>query len=282
MALYQTEGIVLSQTPLGEDDKIVTLLTPEEGVVRAVVKGARKAKSRLSAVTQPFTRASFQLSRGKSLDRVIQVSLKTSHPGILSDYAKVVCASYLSELVSELAPERESNREQFRFFSSALDCIEARADPWIVVKWTEIGLLARAGLLPSFSRCVSCGGDIVPPAVFSAAMGGAVCGNCRRTRKSRDASSAAAIDTETAGQTGTETVGETGTEAASGTPVSAGALKTLEMLADAENECPNLTAKGQVKEEVNLVVGQCLDHALGRRLKSSSLVGSILVSPHRE
>ncbi len=272
--MYQTEGIVLSQTPLGEDDKIVTLLSPEEGVVRAVVKGARKAKSRLSAVTQPFTRASFQLSRGKSLDRVTQVSLKTSHPGILSDYGKVVCASYLSELVAELAPERESNREQFQFFSSALDCIEARVDPWIVVKWAEIGLLARAGLLPSFTQCVTCAGDIVPPALFSAAMGGAVCGKCRQGRRPRDMSLAAETETGTAAEAMPETD--------SGTPVSAGALKTLEMLADAENECPNLTAKGQVKEEVNLVVGQCLDHALGRRLKSSSLVGSILVSPHRE
>jgi DNA repair protein RecO (recombination protein O) len=272
VALYQTEGIVLSQTPLGEDDKIIALLSPEEGVVRAVVKGARKAKSRLSAVTQPFTRASFQLSRGKSLDRVIQVSLKTSHPGILSDYAKVVCASYLSELVAELAPEREADREKFRFFSSVLDCIETRADPWIVVKWAEIGLLARAGLLPSFTRCVSCGGDAVPPAVFSVEMGGAVCGKCRSAGKMREASSAAGIRTET----------ETISPAVSGTPVSAGALKTLEMLADAESECPNLTARGQVKEEVDVIVGQCLDHALGVRLKSSSLVGSILVGPHRE
>ncbi|HHW27239.1 MAG TPA: DNA repair protein RecO [Firmicutes bacterium] len=270
MSLYQTEGIVLSQTPLGENDKIITLLSPEEGLVRAVVKGARKPKSRLSAVTQPFTRASFQLSRGKSLDRVIQVSLKTSHPGILSDYAKVVCASYVSELVAELSPEKQQNREQFWFFSSVLDHLEQREDPWVVVKWTEVGLLLRAGLLPSFDECALCGGEIVQPAYFSAEAGGAVCGKCGQAK---DAADWAGV------QAGNLALGEQTVRAI---PVSPGTLKTLEILRDSGNQCPNLTAKGQVRQEVNDVLQQCVDHALGKRLKSSLLVGSILVSPHRE
>lgn len=259
MALYQTEGIILSQMPLGEQDKIVTLLSPEEGLVRAVVKGARKATSRLSAVTQPFTRASFQLNRGKSLDRVTQVSLKTTHPGIMSDYGRIVCASYLSELVSELASEREADRERFRFFSTVLGCLEERADLWTVVKWAEIGLLTRAGVLPSFERCVLCGGELSPPVIFSAGLGGAVCGTCGLGNRNLDP----------------------GSGASPRIAVTAGTLKTIHMLSESKERCPNLTARGKVREEVNLALEQCLDYTLGKRLRSSVLVGSILVSPHK-
>ena len=79
--LYQTEGIVLSSADLGEHDRLVTLLTLQKGLVRAVVRGARKPNSKLSAVTQPFTRADFQPYGRSSLDRVIQVSILDSHPG---------------------------------------------------------------------------------------------------------------------------------------------------------------------------------------------------------
>ena len=37
---YQSEGIVLDQADLGENDKIATIFTRQEGLVRAVVKGS--------------------------------------------------------------------------------------------------------------------------------------------------------------------------------------------------------------------------------------------------
>jgi len=133
-----------------------------------------------------------------------------------------------------------------------------------------VGLLQRAGLLPSFNECAVCGGEIVPPASFSAGLGGAVCFKCGQAKGSGD---------HQANEIGSNA---SRSDVVQGTPVSLGALKTLEMLRDAGNQCPNLTAKGQVRQEVNGVLEQCVEHALGKRLKSSLLVGSILVGPHRE
>ncbi|MGH9295020.1 MAG: DNA repair protein RecO, partial [Acidimicrobiales bacterium] len=41
MASYKDEGVVLRTTRLGEADRIVTIVTPEHGKVRAVAKGIR-------------------------------------------------------------------------------------------------------------------------------------------------------------------------------------------------------------------------------------------------
>jgi DNA repair protein RecO (recombination protein O) len=44
---YKATGINLKTQVLGESDKIVTILTPEFGLIRAVAPGARKHNSSL-------------------------------------------------------------------------------------------------------------------------------------------------------------------------------------------------------------------------------------------
>ncbi len=41
------EGLVLRSSPLGESDRLITLLSNEEGLIRLAAPGARKPKSSL-------------------------------------------------------------------------------------------------------------------------------------------------------------------------------------------------------------------------------------------
>ena len=43
------EGLALSSKPLGENDRLLTLLSDQEGLTRLAVPGARKPKSSLAA-----------------------------------------------------------------------------------------------------------------------------------------------------------------------------------------------------------------------------------------
>ena len=56
-----TRGIVLRVSPVGESDRLVTILTEKAGVVRAFARNGRAAKSRLVSATQPFSFARFDL-----------------------------------------------------------------------------------------------------------------------------------------------------------------------------------------------------------------------------
>ena len=73
MSLYRDEAIVLRTHKLGEADRIVTMLTRENGKVRAVAKGVRRTSSRFGARLEPFMMIDVQLHTGRNLDIVTQV-----------------------------------------------------------------------------------------------------------------------------------------------------------------------------------------------------------------
>ncbi|PMC75402.1 DNA repair protein RecO, partial [Brachybacterium sp. UMB0905] len=71
--LYRDDAIVLRTHPLGEADRIITLLTRRHGKVRAVAKGVRRTGSRFGARLEPFSLVDVQLHAGRSLHTVTQV-----------------------------------------------------------------------------------------------------------------------------------------------------------------------------------------------------------------
>ncbi len=62
---YETRGIVLSRTPLGEANMLLTLLTPELGLVRVRAQGLRRSEAKLAAALVTFAESDLVLVRGK-------------------------------------------------------------------------------------------------------------------------------------------------------------------------------------------------------------------------
>jgi hypothetical protein len=67
---YETRGIVLSRVPSGESSALVTIITPELGLIRALVQGIRAEGSKLAPALVTLAESSFILVRGKDGWRV--------------------------------------------------------------------------------------------------------------------------------------------------------------------------------------------------------------------
>lgn len=62
---YETRGLILSRSSVGEASAFVTLLTPELGLLRARVQGARMPGAKLAAALATFAESSVVLVRGR-------------------------------------------------------------------------------------------------------------------------------------------------------------------------------------------------------------------------
>lgn len=68
--IYSTPALVLNVRPHGDNDMILTLLTKEFGLLRAVANGLRKEKSKLRFSLQLLSVVDVSLVKGKSIWRI--------------------------------------------------------------------------------------------------------------------------------------------------------------------------------------------------------------------
>jgi DNA repair protein RecO (recombination protein O) len=181
MSLYRDDAVVLRTQKLGEADRIVTLLTRQNGRVRAVAKGVRKTTSRLGARVEPFMLIDIQLYTGRSLDIVTQVETIGMYGGaIVSDYARYTAGTAMCETAERLTEsEREPALQQFLLLAGGLRALaEGGHEPSLVLDSYLLRALSVAGWAPSFTDCARCGA-VGPHRAFAIAAGGSVCAQCR-------------------------------------------------------------------------------------------------------
>ncbi|EUA13231.1 DNA repair protein RecO [Mycobacterium kansasii 732] len=100
---------MLRQHKLGEADRIVTLLTRDHGLVRAVAKGVRRTRSKFGARLEPFAHIDAQLHPGRNLDIVTQVvSIDAFATDIVNDYGRYTCGCAMLETAERLAGEERA------------------------------------------------------------------------------------------------------------------------------------------------------------------------------
>ncbi|MRK02372.1 DNA repair protein RecO [Aeromicrobium sp. S22] len=183
MSLYRDTGIVLRVHKLGEADRIITLLTRERGLVRAVAKGVRKTTSRFGGRLEPFMHVDLQLAEGRSLDIITQAETINAFARDLgSDYAAYTAGTAMLETAERLVQEDgEPAVAQLQLLTGALRALtEHRMTPGLILDSYQLRALSIAGYAPTFDGCARCGEE-GPHRNFHAASGGMLCDACRVT-----------------------------------------------------------------------------------------------------
>ncbi len=155
---YGTKGINLKGMPMGESDRMVTVLTKEYGLVRAIAPGARKHKSRLAGRSGMFVVNDLLFVKGKSIDKLIQAETIQSFPGLSKDLAKLTASQYLAELALAQALTDQPQEELYYLLIEHLTRIEAASKSNILACLAQatFHLLALAGVAPEvFCCCLS-------------------------------------------------------------------------------------------------------------------------------
>ena len=177
---YTTEAIVLTRFDLGEADRVLTLITPTVGKLKAIAKGIRRPTSRLGGSLEPFAELTVALARGRTFDVVTQVSVGHAWLKLRDSLEATATAWYLAELADRSLEERHPAAPLYALLRRAYELLDAGMAPGRVARWFEMHLLDELGQRPEVDRCVECDRMLesnerfrwVPP------LGGVLCERC--------------------------------------------------------------------------------------------------------
>jgi DNA repair protein RecO (recombination protein O) len=170
--------VVLRTVPLGEADRIVTLMTENHGRVRAVAKGIRRTTSKFGSRLEPTTHVSLQLYAGRELDTITQAETIAQLGNIRDDLHRFGRANVMLETVDQVALEREPNNALYRMLVGALSELD-RDDAPLVLAGFLLKMLALEGFQPQLDECVACG-SVSNLVAFDVDDGGLRCSDDRR------------------------------------------------------------------------------------------------------
>ncbi|SER80716.1 DNA repair protein RecO [Salisediminibacterium halotolerans] len=175
--LQKTEGIVIRTTDYGETNKILTLLTRENGKISVMANGAKKPKSRFASSAQLFIYGSFVYQRFKGMGTLNQSDILDSFRQIRSDIILTSYGACMVELIDRLVPEEQLSPALFDLLYHLLHQLDEGSDPDVLLNILEIKMLAWAGVAPTLDRCTQCQ-TTEGPFSFSHRFAGAVCYQC--------------------------------------------------------------------------------------------------------
>ena len=177
---YTTDGIVLSRFDYGEADRILTLITPGLGKLKAIAKGIRKPTSRIGGSLEPFAELHLALAHGRTFDVVTQVSVAQPWLRLRDDLISFGTASYLAELADRTLEERHAAEPIYLLLRRAYELLDAGMAPGRVARWYEIHLADELGVRPEVDRCVECGRLLEPDERYRwvPPLGGVLCERC--------------------------------------------------------------------------------------------------------
>ena len=163
------EGLCIKTGPLGENDRLITILTDELGIVRLAAPGARRPKSSLAAAS-PLTYLSLQIFGKRSLKSVRQIKIIKSYGGLGKNIECLAAAQAITELTFLLVGNNDKQQNY-------LTCVLAHLDRIYLYEFTKeedikmlamsiqslIHLLAIGGINLPVNHCCKTGAPIIPP-----------------------------------------------------------------------------------------------------------------------
>lgn len=148
-------GIILKQTPIGEYDRRICLLTRERGKISAFAKGARKPGNRLAAATNPFSFGCFKLYEGKSSYNVAEADIRNYFEELRTDFVGAYYGMYFAEVMDYYTRENNDEREMMKLLYQSLRALCAPSIPNALVKIIfELKAIAINGEFPGVPKGV--------------------------------------------------------------------------------------------------------------------------------
>lgn len=184
MGIIKTKGIILAQNNMGDNDKMVTILTPDLGKIGCAAKGARRPKSALMAGTQFLCFADFLIYKGVSSYNINSCEPIEIFYNIRLDIEKLKYASEVAKIANDVTDENENSYKILQLVLNTIYMIsESEKDLDFILSIFKLRLLSIIGFRPIIEKCTNCNKN-EQLRYFSFKDNGLKCDACGRQDKS--------------------------------------------------------------------------------------------------
>lgn len=145
-----TVGIVLARTNYGEADRILTVLTSDQGKIRLLAKGVRRIKSRLAGGIELFSINDITYIEGRGdLGTLISARVFRNFGEIVKDVNRTMFTYEILKQFNKLT-EDSPEQEYFTVLARSLQAINDPANSLeAVALWLHMQLLRLSGHSPN-------------------------------------------------------------------------------------------------------------------------------------
>lgn len=177
----KTIGVVIKQRNIGENDRIITILSKELGIIEATAKGVKSIKSKLRSGCQLLCYSEFDLFKNKNNYRVISAQVVNSFYNLRLDVEKFALAGYFSEITYQISPSLETTAEFMSLLLNSLHLLDTNKKSNILIKSVfEFKSVSIAGFMPNLICCKYCFEYQKEQMMFLPIAGELICSECQK------------------------------------------------------------------------------------------------------
>ncbi|MCD8090544.1 MAG: DNA repair protein RecO [Clostridiales bacterium] len=169
MSTEKMRGIVIREVPVGESDKIVTLLTKEKGKITVSARGARKPRSKYLSSCELFAYSDFVIYTARKFPSVSSAVLIENFFGLRQDIKSLAAAAYFADFLNKQVYEGIECPELLLLILTGLKKLNSgKTEPMLASLIFEFKYLSLNGMLPDFSDYKTAKKEDISPGAFRA------------------------------------------------------------------------------------------------------------------
>ena len=174
-----TRGLILREVKYKDSDKILTILTEDEGKLTAAARGARRKGSPLGAPTEILCFSDMTLFGNRGRWTLDEASVTEQFIGLRGDIELLSLAVYFCELLEAMSDEDCYNGNILRLGLNSLFALSHELYSAELIKAAfELRLMCLSGYEPALPACFVCGREDVASPVFNPHSGLLRCAAC--------------------------------------------------------------------------------------------------------
>ncbi|MBQ3552762.1 MAG: DNA repair protein RecO [Clostridia bacterium] len=181
MPLETINGLVLFGTDYRENDKILTVLSPEKGKLSIASRGCKRSSSTLLSASEQFAFSEMVVVENYGRYTLKEAYVKELFYPLRNDYLKFAAAAFIMQASDHISFLGEPNSIFFTMLYHVLSYLAyTDIEPFDIVICFMARLLFISGMASSITSCAVCGKSVADSKLicFSPKAGGSLCHNC--------------------------------------------------------------------------------------------------------